>query len=197
MLPDPAAQSVRMHDSGPLPRFAGGVVLRRLAPSDLAAFQAYRHDPVVGQYQGWSAISDTEAAAFLSAMSAARLLQTGRWSQIGIADVPSLDLIGDIGLLLAPDGIDAEIGFTLMPKAQRRGLGTAAVREAINLVFQVTDAQRVFGKTDARNLPSIRLLERVGMHRIGSSTAISRGGTCFEHTYAISRQHDGWPGVDA
>ena len=121
----------------------------------------------------------------------------GEWSQIGIADALSLDLIGDIGLLLAPDGVDAEIGFTLMPNAQRRGLGTTAVREAINLVFQVTDAKRVLGKTDARNLPSIRLLERVGMHRTGSGAAILRGETCLEHTYAISRQHGGWPGVRA
>ena len=173
-----------------LPRVAGGVVLRRLSASDLAAFQSYRRDPVLGRYQGWTATSDAEATAFLGEMGVAQLLQAGQWSQIGIADAQTLNLIGDIGLLLAPDGRYAKIGFTLMHHAQRRGLGATAVREAINLVFRMTDAERVLGITDARNLPSIRLLERVGMQRTESRSAMFRGEPCVEHTYAISRQRE-------
>jgi RimJ/RimL family protein N-acetyltransferase len=80
-----------------------------------------------------------------------------------------------------------EIGFTLSPGAQGRGIGTAAVREVIDLVFRFTGAGRVVGITDARNLPSIRLLERVGMRRVDSGEAMFRGEPCVEHRYAIDR----------
>jgi RimJ/RimL family protein N-acetyltransferase len=174
-----------------LPRFADGVVLRRLAPADLAAFQAYRHDAELGQYQGWSPSTDDEAKSFLSEMSTSELLQPGVWSQIGIAESGTLALVGDIGVLLASDGRQAEIGFTLRRQSQGRGIATTAVREAILLVFEHTRAERVLGITDSRNLPSMRLLERVGMHRTGSRSAMFRGEACVEHIYAVARQCQG------
>jgi [ribosomal protein S5]-alanine N-acetyltransferase len=180
-----------MHRVDPLPRIANGVVLRRFAASDLAAFQAYRHDAVLGQYQGWSATSDSDATALLAEMRIATLLQPGTWSQIGIAEFNGQAIIGDIGLFLASDGRHAEIGFTLGRESQGHGIATIAVREAINLVFEHTEAEQVRGITDARNLPSIRLLERVGMHSTESRGAVFRGEACLEHVYAVSRQSDG------
>ena len=115
-----------------------------------------------------------EAATFLTEMSAATLLQPGIWSQIGIADPDGVCLIGDIGLLLAPDGRQVEIGVTLRRQSQGRGIATAAVQEAIHLVFEQTNAERVVGIADARNLQSIRLLQRVGMHMTGSCDAVFR-----------------------
>jgi RimJ/RimL family protein N-acetyltransferase len=176
-----------MRTADPLPRVAGKVVLRRLAASDLAAFQAYRHDALLGQYQGWSAISDAEATAFLDEMNSAPLLEPGEWSQIGIATSDSQTLIGDIGLFLASDGRHAEIGFTLRRESQGRGVATTAVREAINLVFEHTAVERVLGITDARNLRSIRVLERVGMHKSDSRSVLFRGEPCLEYVYAVAR----------
>src|SRR5687767_8837014 len=152
----------QMPSADPLPRVVNGVMLRRLAVCDLAAFQTYRLDPVVGQYQGWSATSDAEATSFLAKMSAVQLFQPGSWSQIAVASTSNPVLIGDIGLFLASDGHHAEIGFTLRRESQGRGIATTAVREAINLLFEHTNVGRVLGITDARNVPSIRALERVG-----------------------------------
>lgn len=175
-----------------LPRFAGPVVLRCLAASDLADFQRYRSDPLLGQYQGWSRTSDAEAAAFLEEMSAAPLLRPGRWSQIGIADRVTLRLAGDIGLFLRDDGRESEIGFTLGRESQGRGLGAAAVRAAVELVFEHTDVERVLGITDARNDACIRLLQRVGMDRIESRAATFRDEACIEHVYAARRGSCAW-----
>lgn len=176
-----------MRGADPLPRLAGNVVLRRLAATDLAAFQAYRCDPAVGEYQGWKVESDAEASAFLMKMSAITLLQPGAWSQIGIANADGGLLLGDIGLFLASDGEAAEFGITLRRQSQGHGVATAAAREAINLVFEQTNARRVVGITNVRNLPSIRLLERVGMRWVESRDAVCRDQPCVEHIYAISR----------
>ena len=174
-----------------LPRAAEGVVLRRLTATDLADFQSYRHDPELGRYQGWVATSDKDALDFLQHMNQAALLQPGTWCQIGIADANDLHLIGDIGLILARDCRQAEIGFTLRHQSQGRGLATAAVKEAIALVFESTSAEKVVGIADTRNLPSIRLLERVGMHKVEARSAKSHGKRCTEFVYNVYKHNVG------
>ncbi|MBJ6982156.1 GNAT family N-acetyltransferase [Luteimonas sp. MC1572] len=171
----------------PLPRLAGAAMLRRLAPSDLAAFQAYRHDAELGRYQGWAPVPDDDAREFLRHMGAAELLRPGTWCQIGIAQAVDAALIGDIGLLLSSDATTLEIGFTLRRESQGQGLATLAVAEAIAMVFEHTPAQRVIGIADVRNLASTRLLERLGMAKIETRTVISAGEPCTEHVYAIGR----------
>ncbi len=172
-----------------LPRVAGNVVLRRLDLADLRAFQAYRQDAELGRYQGWAATSDEEAREFLGHMGNAALLQPATWCQIGIAEAGSLSLIGDIGLLLARDGREAEIGFTLRRESQGRGLATAAVHAAIELVFESTAVERVVGISDVRNVSSIRLLGRVGMRKLETRSAMVLGEPCEEYVYAVARRH--------
>jgi len=162
-------------------------VLRRLDRSDLAAFQAYRHDPEVGRYQGWSAMSDEEALAFLSSMANAPLFQPGQWTQFGIASTRTRYLLGDIGLHVSDDGRTLGIGFTLSRGAQGRGIATAAVREAIQLAFERTAVERVVGVTDERNVASARLLQRLGLTFVASHEAVFKGEPCVEATYAMAR----------
>jgi [ribosomal protein S5]-alanine N-acetyltransferase len=185
----PDGGSFPVHPNELLPRVRGGVVLRRLAAGDLMDFQAYRGDLELGRYQGWTATRDDEAAAFLANMNTAPLLRPGVWSQIGIAEEGERGgrLVGDIGLLLAEDGREATIGFSLRRESHGKGIATRAVREAIAMVFENTEAGRVIANTDARNLASMRLLERVGMKRIATGPAVFRGEACMEHTYALER----------
>jgi aminoglycoside 6'-N-acetyltransferase len=178
-----------MLTADPLPRYSDLAVLRRLDVSDLTVFQEYRHDPLITRYQDWYGTrTDAEASAFLAKMNTRELLQPGICSQIGIAEPDQLTLVGDIGLTLAADGKSAEIGYSIKPEAQGRGIGTAAVREIINLVFERTDAERVLGIVDPLNVRSIRLLERVGMCMIEVRSGIFRDAPCIDHVYAISRR---------
>ena len=125
--------------------------------------------------------------AFLVHMGTVELLLPGTWSQIGISERHDPLLIGDIGLFLYEDSRSAEIGITLRRESQERGFATAAAREAIELVFERTPALEVRGITDARNIRSIRLLERVGMRRLESGSAVFRGESCVEYIYGIGR----------
>jgi RimJ/RimL family protein N-acetyltransferase len=176
-----------MRNADPLPRAAGDAVLRRLAIADLLEFQAYRSDPQVARYQDRWDKSDAEAREFLARMNTAELLQPGIWSQIGIANADGL-LIGDIGLLLAADGKHAELGIRLRQESQGRGLGTAAAQEGVRLVFERTNARRVLGIADSRNVRSIRMLRRVGMRMLESRDGMCNDEPCIDHVYAISRK---------
>ncbi len=173
----------------PLPRLGARTLLRRFAPADLAAFQSYRQDAEVGKYQGWTAQSDADAAKFILEMQTASLFVPGQWQQLAISQIGSELLIGDIGLCLAADKTHAEIGFSMSPSAQGRGLAADAVCTVIKLIFESTDAPKIIGVTDARNVASIKLLERVGMRRSSSEQSLFRGEMCVEHTYAIERVH--------
>ena len=179
-----------MHTSSQslLPRPLPGGCLRRLRQADLGAFQAYRSIPELGRYQGWSPMSDAEALAFLSEMESSPFFQPGQWVQLGIADASCDVLLGDIGVHLSADGRTGEIGFTLAPAAQGRGLATAAVRESLELLFTATGVERVLGITDARNQPSVRLLERLGFVWCETREVIFRGEECRELVYVLARE---------
>jgi [ribosomal protein S5]-alanine N-acetyltransferase len=171
----------------PLPRYRGGMVLRRLSTLDLSNFQAYRSDSELGRYQGWVPMSDAQAKAFLEEMSTAPLFRPGHWMQVGIGEPDGLALVGDMGLYLADDASYAEIGFTLARHAQGRGVATDAVRAAIEIVFQCSTAARVIGVTDARNHSSVAVLVRAGMQKQEERTAVFRGESCIEYVYSIEK----------
>jgi aminoglycoside 6'-N-acetyltransferase len=171
----------------PLPRSCRRIVLRRLGRADLAAFQAYRKDEAVGRYQGWSAQTDPQALAFIDEMSTAPLFARGKWVQLAVADRETGVLIGDVGASVHADGTAAELGFTISPRLQGRGLGTETLREAVALLFEHSSVVRVTCIADARNTPSLRLLERAKLRRIATAEAVFRGEPCVEHTYAVFR----------
>jgi RimJ/RimL family protein N-acetyltransferase len=171
-----------------LPRTTARLVLRRFDARDLAAFQAYRCDPEVGRYQGWSVLDDAGAAAFLAGMAEVRIGVPGEWFQIAVADKSTDALVGDIGIGFDKDRAGVgEIGFSLAPSAQGRGLGTEAVRCALALLFESGQVVVVEGITDARNAPSIRLLERIGMRLVRTQQTLFKGETCTERVYTVSR----------
>ena len=176
-----------MNDTS-LPRHTERLLLRRFATADLLPFQAYRHDPEVGRYQGWSPLDDTAAAAFIADMATAPFGVPGEWFQIAVADRSNGRLVGDIGICLR-DEVDrtAEIGFSVAPAVQRRGFGTEAVSAALALLFESGKVARIEGITDARNVPSTRLLERVGMRLDGTRDALFKGEACTEYVYCVLR----------
>ena len=183
--PERTAASATAAADDTLPRTAERVTLRRLRLDDLPAFSAYRADPDVARWQGWSPMTVEAARAFLAEMSAVPLFVRGEWAQIALADPTSDALLGDIGLFLSADAREAEIGITLARGAQGRGIATEAVALALELVFAATQVERVLGVTDARNAPCIRLLERAGLRRRERRETLFRGEPCVEFVYAV------------
>jgi aminoglycoside 6'-N-acetyltransferase len=162
--------------------------LRRLAASDLPAFQAYRGDPEVGRWQGWTPRPDAEALVFLSAMAGVPFFRPGQWTQLAIAEEATNALLGDIGIHVSADGREAEFGFTLARAAQGQGIATAAVRAAIALVFEQTAVERIDAQTDERNTACIRLLERLGARLFARIDTEFRGEPCVELRYELARR---------
>ncbi|MEY9949100.1 GNAT family N-acetyltransferase [Kitasatospora sp. GAS1066B] len=141
--------------------------LRRFRPEDSAALAAYRSDPAVARYQGWSApVSPAQAAELVRDFAAGDPRRPG-WFQYAIELRTDGRLIGDLGVHLHENLRQAELGFTLAPEHQGHGYATEAVRAVLRELFERRGLHRVSAVCDARNRSSAGLLERVGFQLEG------------------------------
>ncbi len=161
--------------------------LRRLRPDDLGAFHAYRGDPIVARYQGWRPMSLPEAADFLRLEAAHADTAPGSWRQFGVAERATDRLVGDMGLWLAADGLQAEFGLSIHPAVQGQGYGTECVRGLLALVFATTAVCEIVATTDVRNAPCLALLARTGMRELATRRGEYKGEPCLEKVFAIGR----------
>ena len=127
------------------------LVVRRFAAGDVAAFAAYRSDPEVARYQSWDApVSEVDAAG-LVAVFAAGEENTPGWFQYAVERHGVL--IGDVGVCLHDNRMQAELGFTVARPHQGQGYATEAVRCVLDRVFG-SGVRRVSADCDARNTAS-------------------------------------------
>lgn len=162
------------------------LALRAFRGEDAPILGAYRRDPEVARYQGWSEFDDEQAAEFVAAMRLARPGVPGEWYQFAIELLSEGTLIGDIGLRLRADApTTADLGYTLMAAQQGRGLASEAVRAVIELAFTELGVTRIVATIDDRNTRSLALVRRVGFVEEEAVETIWRGEECVDRIFAI------------
>ena len=141
------------------------LVLRPFRAGDARTFAAYRSDPDVARYQGWEApFSLAQAEEFVREIGAADPTAPG-WYQFAVE--AGGVLVGDIGVGLHENQMQAEIGYTLATAHQGRGYATEAVRRVVAHLFEERGLHRVAAECDPRNERSARLLTRLGFRQEG------------------------------
>ncbi len=149
-----------------LPVVTERLVVRRFDAGDVPAFAAYRSDPEVARYQSWEApVPDAEARDLVAEFVAAEEGAPG-WFQYAVELRGGGGLIGDVGVCVDPNRMQAELGFTIASAHQRRGYATEAARCVLDRLF-ARGIRRVSAECDARNTASARLLERLGFRPEG------------------------------
>jgi RimJ/RimL family protein N-acetyltransferase len=144
------------------------LILRPFEERDIPAFSAYRSDPEVARYQGWEApFLSAEAARFVTEMIQACPGRPGEWYQTAIELKADREMIGDCAFHISADGRQAEIGYTLSRSFQGQGYASEALARLLDYLFFDLNLHRVHANLDPENLPSARLLERLGLRREG------------------------------
>ena len=175
-----------------LPLETERLVLRGFRHEDLGTFTAYRSDPEVARYQSWDAPYPRERAAeFLREMRCSIPGLPGEWHQVAIERKSDGELLGDCAFcVLAEDSRQAEIGFTLARAHQGQGYAAEAVARLLDHLFDDFRLHRVRAICDVENVPSARLMERLGLRReacmVGSLHM--KGRWSSEYWYAILRR---------
>jgi len=145
------------------------LVLRPFAAGDLDAFAAYRADPAVAAYQSWDAgYSRADAERFLAEQERLALGAPGEWVQVAIADARDDALLGDCACrILAHEPRTAEVGITLAPASQGRGVAREAVSALLGVLFGELGMHRVIAYADDRNRAVQHLLGGLGFRLEG------------------------------
>jgi len=141
--------------------------LRPYRASDVDAMFALYSDPLVMRYWSFPAwVEIAQARIYINRCLAG--MDSGEIFPWAIADRGSDRLIGALTFFsLHSDQLRAEIGYSLSPAFQGRGLATEALRCGLAYAFDELGLLRVEADIDPRNEPSWRLLERVGFQREG------------------------------
>jgi aminoglycoside 6'-N-acetyltransferase len=168
--------------------------LRRFRDADVDPFQAYRADPAVARFQSWHDHTREQAERFVTEIAGADPGVPGEPFQFAVARLDDDVLVGDCMLAVAAgDPPTAEIGYTIGPGHQGLGFATEAVRAVVTYAFERQGVVAVRAVTDARNLASIRVAERLGLRRVATVHTTFKGEPCDEHTYEVVR--DAWAGT--
>src|SRR5690242_1807679 len=120
------------------------LTLRRFSPADAEAFAAYRSDPEVARYQSWD-VPIQDPLGTVTGYGNGDPDAPG-WFQYAV-DLDGV-LIGDLGLNLDENLMQAELGFTLAPAYQGKGYATEAVRGLLDHLFTVKNLHRVSAECD-------------------------------------------------
>ena len=106
----------------PTPYFTTArLAARSFFSGDLDAFVAYRADPEVARYQGWSDYTVEEGRALIDAMANVTHGAPGEWYQFALESADAA-LVGDVALKVSGEPGEAELGFTLAPEHQGKRL---------------------------------------------------------------------------
>jgi RimJ/RimL family protein N-acetyltransferase len=141
--------------------------LRAYRDDDVDALYALQSDPGVMRYWSYPAWIERRQAEERLALIYRQMREEDVYIWV-IADRDSDRMIGNTALFaLHREQKHAEIGYSLMPASQGRGLAQEAVRLALAFAFDVLDLERIEADIDPRNAPSCRLVERLGFVREG------------------------------
>ncbi len=139
--------------------------LRPFVAGDFEAFHAMRSDEDVARYLYQEPLSPAETRDLLTRkIGGASWAREGDWLSAAVVERASGTTVGDVGLgWLSERDRTAEIGFTFDPRHQGKGFATEAARALLDWAFATAGLHRVIGRTEARNTPSARVLEKLGM----------------------------------
>jgi RimJ/RimL family protein N-acetyltransferase len=141
--------------------------LRRYRDDDVDALYALQSDLRVMRYWSYPAWTERRQAEDRLALIYRQMREEDLYIW-AIADRDSDRMIGNTALFaLNREQKHAEIGYSLMPDCQGRGLAQEAVRLVLGFAFDELGLERIEADIDPRNAPSCRLVERLGFVREG------------------------------
>lgn len=142
--------------------------MRPLREEDVDALAEIYQHPLVARWIGAHTRQDVEREVADHIEHQASL----GWSLWAVEDRETGRLIGDCGLQpFEHHGPQVELGYDLHPSAWGRGLATEAAREVMRQAFGRFGLDRVVAVVKPEHRTSQRVLEKVGLVRVGPRQA--------------------------
>jgi RimJ/RimL family protein N-acetyltransferase len=168
-MPDPAP---------PMPDPGQPLATARTLTTDRMALRAYELDDLaalhdlfgredVTRYLAWNPMDLDQARAKLEQrLRQTRIEADGNALLFAATDVATGRFVGEFMLrVTSVASRQGEIGWTIHPDFQRRGLATEGAREMLRFGFDELRLHRIEAACDSRNIGSLRVMEHLGMRR--------------------------------
>ncbi|MBP0723606.1 GNAT family N-acetyltransferase [Bacillus sp. RG28] len=128
----------------------------------LTAFNLENYKKITETYTGKHIINYIEKLK-----NDSELLGWGVW-YVTLAE--SNQIIGDLGFKGKPDEKGSvEVGYGIVPEMQNKGIATEAVNMIVNWAFSSPSVQKVVAECLEDNIPSIKVLEKIGMKKTNAA----------------------------
>lgn len=143
------------------------LTLRPFTPDDFDDLYAYQSRPDVARYLHWEPRDHAQVRQALEDQCRETSLDAeGDWLTFAVEWREVGQVVGEVGLKwLSREYRQGEAGFVFNPDFQGQGLATEAAAAMLELGFSNLGWHRIIGSCEARNQPSVRLMERIGMRR--------------------------------
>ncbi len=174
------------------------LILRPFARDDLPVLVDLFSREEVTRYLYWPVLGRSEVQELLDRWRAqSEIKSEGDALSLAVCRQDSGALIGEAMLAWKSDvHRQGEIGFLIHPDHHGQGFATEAARELLRLGFKGLGLHRIVGRLEARNRPSARVLERLGMRLEAHlhQNEWVKGEWNDEEVYALLRSE--WRGED-
>jgi RimJ/RimL family protein N-acetyltransferase len=142
------------------------LIIRALTPDDAPRHHVLFADPDVVRYLYFGPFDRPAAQEHLARRSIVDLPVEGGWINFGVEVKGEGVLIGELAMgFISATHAHYEVGYVFDPAYAGHGYATEGTAMIVELAFSGLGAHRVSGRLDARNDPSARVLERLGLRR--------------------------------
>jgi len=143
------------------------LTLRPFTEGDLDVVFAMLSDPDVVRYLYDEPMTEEQARAALARKIGNRAIAAeGDWLSLAVEVSATGETVGDVMIQwVSRDHAQGEMGFVFHPDHHGRGYATEAATPLLSIAFDGLGLHRVIGRLEARNAPSARVLEKLGMRR--------------------------------
>jgi RimJ/RimL family protein N-acetyltransferase len=160
-----ASQYDRLMGKPDYPLKTARLTLRPFVMGDLDALHDIQSRPEVTRYLLFDARDRDQVRKVLEERMQADFIERDALN-LAVVLPETGALIGDVVLFLrSQEQRQGEIGYVFHPDYGGHGYATEATRALLGLGFDHYGLRRIVGRLDARNTPSARVLERLGMRR--------------------------------
>jgi RimJ/RimL family protein N-acetyltransferase len=143
------------------------LLLRPFEEADRDVLAAMNGDPEIVRYLPYGVREGDELSALLERkMRSTELADEGDVLSLAAVLAATGELVADMTLIWrSREHRQGEIGYVVARQHTGRGYATEASRPLLRLGFEGLGLHRMYGRIDARNGASARVLERLGMRR--------------------------------
>jgi ribosomal-protein-alanine N-acetyltransferase len=144
------------------------LVLRNFYSTDWERVHVYGADPDFSKFELWGPNTAEDTQKFIAEMVEQAASQPRYKFGMAVCLKQGGALIGSCGIRRESElSLVANLGWAITPEQQKKGYATEAAQALLDFGFHKLNLSVIYATCDSRNAASYRVMEKLGMARVG------------------------------